>query len=592
MITAKCAVATWKSCVTIESKVTLLHRSTILSGQLQYLLIQNAPEVTKQAQLGSRPVEYAGYHPLQTSIAIAFKGVPSNTLLDSEQKFFMEGAISDFLGKQTVGLMNAIVIGAKITKQRGPHSIERRIRRLQTQEASEDWVELTVDILGILVPPYVGEAGFESLIDDSFRRDRQMFMDDLKSGRHRPGSRVEGAGGDIFDSISNINVEPTRSVESNESSLTGSSAVSSQNLYIFLCIAVIAVGCGWLWYTIRGKRRQRGETDKTSSPLLVGLDSSGKRPSSIDDKTKHRLAETSRLKLDTSSAPALANVRSLALKPRPLGEQQLKSEKGGSTSEVSRRASTRESIQSRVTQGDKYNRQRSGRSQSNDGSSSLMPSIASRGSQRQIPESNDSPRDLSRSVSRRMESGRSPSERPRPSFDGKVGEFESSGRALSERSRSSIDSKVVESESRKQKSGRLASERSRSSSDSKVVESERRKQESGRSLSKRSQPSLHGSVVESEPRKQETGHSLSERSRSSFAGKTIESEPRKQASERALSERSRSSLSAATSSRSVGGRNVIASDGDSVYSNTDGAGSTRGSARRSSSGSRGKNEMR
>ena len=156
--------------------------STILPGQVQYLFFQKAPEVTKQAQQGSFPVEYTGYQPLQTSIAIAFKGVPSDTLLDSDQKLFLEETTADFLGRQTLGLTNVIVIAANITKQRGPHFDEGRIRKLQNQQAAEDWIELNVDILGILAPPYVEGADFGSIVEDSFRQDRQMFIDDLKTG--------------------------------------------------------------------------------------------------------------------------------------------------------------------------------------------------------------------------------------------------------------------------------------------------------------------------------------------------------------------------------------------------------------------------
>lgn len=137
----------WTSCVSIETKVTLLHQETIAGGQLQYLLLHQAPEVTQQARKGTMKVEYAGYHPLQVSIFLALKGVPPNVPLDDQQQLFVEEITADYLEQQTVGITNAVTIGTKITNQRGPDFSQRRVRSLQQASGAsqDDWVEFSVD---------------------------------------------------------------------------------------------------------------------------------------------------------------------------------------------------------------------------------------------------------------------------------------------------------------------------------------------------------------------------------------------------------------------------------------------------------------
>lgn len=92
-------------------------------------------------------VEYAGYHPLQVSIFLAFKGVPPNVPLDDQQQLFVEEITADYLEQQTVGITNAVIVGTKITNQRGPDFSQRRVRSLQQASgaAQDDWVEFSVD---------------------------------------------------------------------------------------------------------------------------------------------------------------------------------------------------------------------------------------------------------------------------------------------------------------------------------------------------------------------------------------------------------------------------------------------------------------
>lgn len=207
----KCTVKRWRSCISIDSKITLSHKNTISPGNLKYLLLQNAPEVKRQAQQSTIQVEYAGFQPLQTSIFVAFKGIPAGVPMDGAQKLFVEQATTDYLDQQTVGLSNAMVIGTKITNQRGRGFDQRRIRSLQEDSAEDDWVEFSIDVLGMLLPHYVGNADFGDIVDDAFRYDRKGYIEDLKTGRNLPGSQVQGERGDYFLDISNIS---TRSCSS------------------------------------------------------------------------------------------------------------------------------------------------------------------------------------------------------------------------------------------------------------------------------------------------------------------------------------------------------------------------------------------
>jgi hypothetical protein len=206
ILSGKCPVKKWHSCLSIESQITLSHKATITGGQLQYILLHQAPEITERAQQGTIRAIYAGHQPLQTSIFVAFKGVPAGVAMDNEQKLFLEQVTTDYLDEQTVGFTNVNVIGTKITNQRGPYTTQRHLRSLQEEEAGhDDWIELSIDVLAMLVPPYAGKTDFINIVDDAFRYDRKGYIEDLKTGRHRPGSQVHGERGEFFLGINNVN---------------------------------------------------------------------------------------------------------------------------------------------------------------------------------------------------------------------------------------------------------------------------------------------------------------------------------------------------------------------------------------------------
>jgi len=276
----KCTVKRWRSCISIDSKITLSHKNTISPGNLKYLLLQNAPEVKRQAQQSTIQVEYAGYQPLQTSIFVAFKGIPAGVPMDGAQKLFVEQVTTDYLDQQTVGLSNVMVIGTKITNQRGRGFDQRRIRSLQEDSAEDDWVEFSIDVLGMLLPPYVGNADFGDIVDDAFRYDRKGYIEDLKTGRNLPGSQVQGERGDYFLDISNISTRSRGSTKSDRSvggtSYAGVLATASSGTTIFgmpktvfllLCVGCIVANAGWIWKFITRTSRKEG-IDSRSDLLL------------------------------------------------------------------------------------------------------------------------------------------------------------------------------------------------------------------------------------------------------------------------------------------------------------------------------------
>ena len=246
------------------------HLNTIAGGHLHYLLLHHGIEVTRQVQQGTIEVDYAGLHTLQTTILVAFKGVPVGIPMDKEQKHFVEQITTEYLEGQTVGLTNAVIIGTQITNQRGADFSQRRIRNLQ--EASYGWVELSVDVLAMYVPPYTGSADFEAVVVEAFRHHHKRYMEDLKAGRHRPGSQVEGERGEYFLGINQVNVHSPETALSTHkrNAASNTDGLNNKIFGMAICAVFIISAVGWVCY----RSSKRGGTDTEE---VIYVDSTGRQ---------------------------------------------------------------------------------------------------------------------------------------------------------------------------------------------------------------------------------------------------------------------------------------------------------------------------
>lgn len=275
---ANCPVAGWSDCALIDCKVTLTHSTTIAGGNLNYLLLSSSDKVTTIVREGALDVEYAGYATLKTSLLVALQGVPAGVALDKEQKGFVEEVATAYAAEQTVGAVDATIVGTTITNQRGPGLSPQNRRNLQNSSAVDGWIELTIDVLAIHVPPYTGAADFGETVLSSFRSKQNDFVDDLKTARYRPDSQVQGDRGEYFAGITNVNV---RSVEDAPNGGTGDvdGASTGEKIYglstavfIAICVAVLVFAAVWIWFINR-----RAKKAGTNEGEVEFVDSTGRK---------------------------------------------------------------------------------------------------------------------------------------------------------------------------------------------------------------------------------------------------------------------------------------------------------------------------
>lgn len=237
-------------------------------------------------------VEYFGYEPIKTSISVAYSGVPSGIPMDDLQKQFVEDVTAEYLAEQTVGLTNVAIVGTKITNQRGPGFKQNRLRSLQEGGSGGKWIELSMDVLGILDGPYTGKSNFFDMVDVAFQADDMSYIEDLKMGRHRPGSQVQGARGDYFVDINQILAKHPDDVDSStpnnnpgsgsangvtdSDSDDGSSTILGLNPAVFsiICLGLIVIGILYVWYIWCWK--SKGDADEAEE-TQVFVDSKGKQ---------------------------------------------------------------------------------------------------------------------------------------------------------------------------------------------------------------------------------------------------------------------------------------------------------------------------
>jgi hypothetical protein len=196
--------------------------------------------------------------------------------MDNEQKLFLEQVTTDYLDEQTVGFTNVNIIGTKITNQRGPESTQRHLRSLQEGSPQDDWIELSMDVLAMLVPPYAGKMDFVNIVDDAFWTDRKGYIEDLRTGRHRPGSLVHGKRGELFLGINNVNTRiPGSSTANSGASHAGiAGATSSESVdmskvtVVVACLGGLVAAVGWIWYSIAKNSKEENFTDTWKVQLI------------------------------------------------------------------------------------------------------------------------------------------------------------------------------------------------------------------------------------------------------------------------------------------------------------------------------------
>ena len=282
---ADCPVSGWPDCALIDCRVTLTHSAAIAGGNLNYLLLSSSDKVSAMVQQGTLDVQYSGHSTMKASILVALQGVPVGRPLDKLQQGFVEEVATAYGAEQMVGVVDASIVGTTITNQRGP-GISRRIQRnLQNSSAVDGsgdgsvdgWIELTIDVLAIYVPPYTGAADFGETVLSSFRTKQNDFVDDLKTARYRPDSLVQGERGDYFAGITNVNV---RSVEdaTNVGTTEGDGGSTGEVMGLSLatlsaiCVSLILFAAAWIWFINR-----RAKKAATNEGEVEFVDSTGRK---------------------------------------------------------------------------------------------------------------------------------------------------------------------------------------------------------------------------------------------------------------------------------------------------------------------------
>mmetsp|Transcript_14723 Transcript_14723/g.16858 ORF Transcript_14723/g.16858 Transcript_14723/m.16858 type:complete len:761 (+) Transcript_14723:138-2420(+) len=280
----KCPVDGWVACVKLESKVTLSHLKSIQSGYLQYLLLEKKNQVTKYAQTGSIQVSYSGLEPKKAEILLAFKGVPKGKI-NTEQKLIIEEITSKYLSEETVGLSNAVVLGAKITHQRGPGFKEERFSiasknliasrtakgESESKGSRKGWIELRMDVLGTVKPPYTGDIKFEFVVKKAFNQDEEGYIYNIKRERTQLDSQGVNESTDYFLGINQvlarlpnkaINVKPE-----NKEKILG----LSEWHFISACTGLLIAGILSYLYVLRRTARTKGKKLTGESQMLAKL---------------------------------------------------------------------------------------------------------------------------------------------------------------------------------------------------------------------------------------------------------------------------------------------------------------------------------
>jgi len=280
----KCPVNGWSACVKLESKVTLSHLKSIQSGYLQYLLLEKYPQVTEHAQTGSIQVFYGGRVPIKAEALLAFKGVPSGPI-NLQQQLFIEEVTTKYLSEETVGLSNAVVIGAKITHQRGPSFKEERIATTasksligkslignkkakgpESKDGRNDWIELRMDVLGTVKPPYSSDVGFNFVVKKAFNQDEAGYIYSLQREHIQLDPQGDDGKADYFVGINQIlaRLPMAKITFENKEKILG----LSEWHFITACTGLLISGILSYLYVLRRTARNRKKSNSNARKLM------------------------------------------------------------------------------------------------------------------------------------------------------------------------------------------------------------------------------------------------------------------------------------------------------------------------------------
>jgi hypothetical protein len=273
------------NCTVVDCQLVVNHRNTISPGNVKFLLLQQASNVTEWMHQGRLEIEYVGMETMTAQILLTLEGISGTTtnsdILNDEQKHYIEDVITSFLEEMTMSQSNAVVLGANITSQRG-HGSDHVDDNRSLKQMNNCWVELSVDVFAAYSSPYTGNVQFEMIIISSFRSQASDFIYDLTTRHYLPDSKVKGASSEIFSrGIHQILVSSLTNPIQNETKGGGppNGEMTLTSLYgldsfvfVGLCCGVIFLMCAWLCICTT-----KSKSDPMESNGIILIDSSGKR---------------------------------------------------------------------------------------------------------------------------------------------------------------------------------------------------------------------------------------------------------------------------------------------------------------------------
>jgi Zn-finger nucleic acid-binding protein len=273
------------NCPGVECQLVVNHRDTISQGTVQYMLLQQASNMTEWMHKGKIEIEYSGMETIMATILLKIEGASAidgggSKTMNKEQKKYTEDVITSFLKESTMSQSNARVLGSNITSQKGSNEKDRDVD-LSVKQIN--WIELTVNVFAIFSPPFTGSIKFDMIVISSFRSQASDFIYDITTRHYLPGSIVKGKSGEFFEGITQILVtspssptSPVRNVTNggpnNLSDNLTSSLYGLDNFILAgICFSVIFLMCVWICIC-----NQKSRSDHIQSDGIILIDSTGK----------------------------------------------------------------------------------------------------------------------------------------------------------------------------------------------------------------------------------------------------------------------------------------------------------------------------
>ena len=248
-----------RKCAPLETQVTFTHKDSLERGKilLKFLLYKDTIEIN--LNLDGFQADYDGDIPVQTEVVVSLNGTFTETLSDSEVKYFEAITLAYLVEKLSEIGIDVLSVNA------GSEALKDTGRFLQRNDddgiSSSSSIDVSTVVDGAYRPP--PDIDFSAVVEDALdAAGGTQFRDDLTSGRRDvPQEIVEKVG--TFQTVTSVNTKakPRATAVPSTTPTIAPAAEGNYNVVILAVVTVVLVLAFLLtvWCYCRKRRKKGGD---------------------------------------------------------------------------------------------------------------------------------------------------------------------------------------------------------------------------------------------------------------------------------------------------------------------------------------------